>query len=221
MKCFTIENETNNITVHGSAKEAEAVPDSERFGSEAALAKLAANWPTARLIEIWNSLPGANPVAKFKDRATAVSRIWKAIQTLGQTEPAPAADQPQEASETAQPETIIAETTGPAPDTHVAPHAPDVAPEAAPAKVKATRAKKAPKTTTEPGTPREGSKTSQVIAMLKREGGTTLEEIMAEMQWLKHTTRAMLSAGGSLTKKHGLVIVSEKVSDKRVYSIKS
>jgi hypothetical protein len=43
MKNFTIENETNNITVHGSAKEAEAVPDSERFSTEAALAKLAAN----------------------------------------------------------------------------------------------------------------------------------------------------------------------------------
>jgi len=86
-----------------------------------------------------------------------------------------------------------------------------------------TSAKKTPvaATTKEAGAPREGSKTSKVIAMLKREGGTTLEEIMAEMGWLKHTTRAMLSAGGSLTKKHGLVITSEKLGDKRVYSIKS
>jgi hypothetical protein len=75
MKHFTIENETNSITIHGSAKDAEAVPNSERFSSEAALAKLAANWPAARLIEIWNSLPGETPVRKFKDRATAVSRI--------------------------------------------------------------------------------------------------------------------------------------------------
>ena len=105
-------------------------------------------------------------------------------------------------------------------DTDVAPRAPDVAPEATPAKVKASHVKEAPKTATEPRTPREGSKTSQVIAMLKREGGTTLEEIMAAMGWLKHTTRAMLSAGGSLTKKHGLVIVSEKIDGKRVYSIK-
>lgn len=86
MKNFTIENETNNITVYGSAKEAELVPDSERFTSEAALGKLAANWPAARLVEIWNSLPGATEVKKFKDRASAVSRIWKALQTLGQTE---------------------------------------------------------------------------------------------------------------------------------------
>src|SRR5580658_4952464 len=86
MKNFTIENESNNITIHGSAKEAEAVPDSERFSNEAALAKLAANWPAARLVEIWNSLPGATEIKKFKDRATAVSRLWKAIQSLGQAE---------------------------------------------------------------------------------------------------------------------------------------
>jgi NAD(P)H-nitrite reductase large subunit len=32
------------------------------------------------------------------------------------------------------------------------------------------------------------SKTSQVIAMLKRKSGTTLEEIMTAMGWQKHTT---------------------------------
>lgn len=233
MKNFTIENETNNITVYGSAKEADAVPNSERFSTEAALAKLAANWPAARLVEIWNSLPGETPVKKFKDRATAVSRIWKAIQSLGQTAPA-TADGPtpvpdagpvaeQQAEETAQPEAVIPESTEPTVATTVAPQSPDVAPSEPAANKKASRAKKAPVAATakEAGAPREGSKTSQVIAMLKREGGTTLEEIMTAMGWLKHTTRAMLSAGGSLTKKHGLVVTSEKVGDKRVYSIKS
>ena len=219
MKHLTIEND-NKITVHGTAKEADAVPDSQRFSNETALAKLAADWPAARLVEIFNGLPGVTEVKKFKDRPTAVSRIWKTIQTLGQAEASPVTE-PETPAETAQPEAVIPEN--PAPDTAapVAPHAPDVAPEAAPAKTKVARAKKTPKTATEPSTPREGSKTSQVIAMLKREGGTTLEEIMAEMQWLKHTTRAMLSAGGSLTKKHGLVITSEKVDGKRVYSIKA
>lgn len=233
MKTFTIENETNNIMIHGSAKEADAIPYSERFGNEAGLAKLAANWPAARLVEIYNSLPGETQVRKFKDRATAVTRIWRAIQSLDQAAPA-AAEEPapvpetapvpeQEASEMAQPEAFVPASPDPAPDTHVAPQSPDVAPEPAPAKTKATRAKTTPvaATTKEAGAPREGSKTSKVIAMLKREGGTTLEEIMAEMGWLKHTTRAMLSAGGSLTKKHGLVITSEKLGDKRVYSIKS
>jgi hypothetical protein len=240
MKNFTIENETNNTTVHGSAKEADAVLNSERFGTEATLAKLAANWPAARLVEVYNSLPGETPVKKFKDRATAVSRIWRAIQRLGETapaaeEPAPAPEMPpvaelpetafvsERADDTAQPEVDIAERQEPAVATTVTPQTPDVASSEPAAKKKATRTKKAAVAATaeDPGTPREGSKTSQVIAMLKQPGGTTLEEIMTKMGWLKHTTRAMLSAGGSLTKKHGLIVISEKVGDKRVYSIKS
>jgi Protein of unknown function (DUF3489) len=229
MKHFTIENETNNIMIHGSAKEADVVPNTERFSNEPALAKLAADWPAARLVEIWNSLPGETQVKKFKDRATAVSRIWKAIQDLGETTPVaeelvPVPEQAPvgELPETAQPEGVP-ESPAPAAAAPVAPQSPDVAPETAPATKKASRATKAPVATTpkEAGAPREGSKTSQVIAMLKREGGTTLEEIMAAMQWQKHTTRAMLSAGGSLTKNYGLIVTSEKVGDKRVYSIKS
>ena len=68
---------------------------------------------------------------------------------------------------------------------------------------------------------REASKTSRVIEMLRREGGTTLQEIMTEMGWLEHTTRAMMSAGGPLAKKHGLVVTSQKVGERRTYSIKA
>jgi hypothetical protein len=238
MKTFTIENETNNITLHRTTQEAEAVTNAERFGNEAGLAKLAANWPTSRLVHIWNSLPGATPVKKFKDRPTAVGRIWKAIQSLGCTVPvdagaeiAPPVETQQEAEVAAPiPETIseaiplVTEQAAPEslkPDvaTPVAPQAPHVAATEPPAKSKATRRKEAPKAA-ETGAPREGSKTSQVIAMLKRKSGTTLEEIMTAMGWQKHTTRAMLSAGGSLTKKHGLIIISAKAGDKRTYSIK-
>ena len=80
MKIFTIESDTNNITVHATAKEAEAVANAERFRNEEGLAKLAVSWPAFRLVEIRNSLPGVSPVKKFKDRQTAVGRIWKAIQ---------------------------------------------------------------------------------------------------------------------------------------------
>jgi hypothetical protein len=224
MNNFTIENETNNITVHRSVKEAEAVANSERFGTEAALAKLAANWAAARLVEIWNSLPGETPVRKFKDRTTAVSRIWKAIQNLDQG--APAAETgpaPEQTSEAREPEAGPPESQEPAVATTVAPQSPDVASTEPGAKKKATRAKNTPVAANAKGAgaPREGSKTNQVIAMLKRPGGTTLEEIMTAMSWQKHTTRAMLSAGGSLTKKHGLIVTSEKVGNKRVYSIKS
>jgi hypothetical protein len=84
MKHFTIDNE-NNITLHASAQEAEAVANAERFSTSAGLAKLADKWPAARLVEIWNSLPGASPVKKFTDRKTAATRIWKATQSLGET----------------------------------------------------------------------------------------------------------------------------------------
>jgi hypothetical protein len=129
---FTIENETSNITIHASAKEAEAVPDAERFGSEAALAKLAANWPAARLAEIWNSLPGTTPVRRFKNRGTGASRIWKVIQRLGGAVPAEADRQPEVVAITetvpAVPETPPLTKTAPEPRAEmsapVAPHNP-------------------------------------------------------------------------------------------------
>src|ERR1700686_227697 len=141
MKTFTIENETSNITIHATKQEAEAVPGSECFGNEAALAKLPANWLTARLVEIWNSLPGETPVKKFKDRATAVSRIWKAIQRLGQTTPEDAVTAP------------------------VEPQTPHVAPDKAPAKARAKRTKKTPVAATQAKGTREGSKISRVMRL--------------------------------------------------------
>jgi hypothetical protein len=44
MKIFTIENETNNITLHTTIQDAEAVANAERFRNEAGLAKLAVDW---------------------------------------------------------------------------------------------------------------------------------------------------------------------------------
>ena len=52
--------------------------------------------------------------------------------------------------------------------------------------------------------PRAGSKTARLIGMLKRPGGASLEEITSTFGWQIHTTRALMSAGGSLTRKHGL-----------------
>jgi hypothetical protein len=132
----------------------------------------------------------------------------------------------QEARETVQPEAAIPATTESAPNTPVAPQSPDAAPEQAPATKKASRAKKGAHVATKAAKPagsgpRESSKTAQLIEMLKRAGGATLDEICTKFGWQVHTTRAMMSAGGSLTKKHGLVVTSEKVGDKRVYSIKA
>ena len=54
----------------------------EKFTSEKELAKLAAQWPARRLVEIWNGMPGVRRVAKFRDRKTAVRRIWTKAQEL-------------------------------------------------------------------------------------------------------------------------------------------
>jgi len=88
---------------------------------------------------------------------------------------------------------------------------------AKPAKTAKPATKKAPKPAG--SGPRETSKTAQLIEMLKRPKGATLEEVMAKFGWQVHTTRALMSAGGSLTKKHGLTVISEKVGDSRTYRI--
>jgi len=41
-----------------------------------------ANLPAARLVALWNALPGAKRIAKFTDRATAVRRLWAAFGKL-------------------------------------------------------------------------------------------------------------------------------------------
>ncbi|MGI8960610.1 MAG: DUF3489 domain-containing protein [Bryobacteraceae bacterium] len=84
MKTFTIDA-ADNITAF--ANSAKAPKDSEVFASEKRLASLATLWPNRRLVEIWNSLPGVEPVKKFTNKATGVRRIWAAIQSLETEEP--------------------------------------------------------------------------------------------------------------------------------------
>jgi hypothetical protein len=39
-------------------------------------------FPLARLVGLWNALPGVDPVKRFKDRSTALSRLWSALESL-------------------------------------------------------------------------------------------------------------------------------------------
>jgi hypothetical protein len=80
MKTFYIH--ANKVVVPQSQGRVRLPEGAEKFGSERELAKLAAKWPSARLLEIWNALPGTRPVRKFTDRKTAVRRIWNEIQNL-------------------------------------------------------------------------------------------------------------------------------------------
>jgi len=222
---YTI-NAENTITVHATQKQAQTVEGAEHFRNEASLAKLAGNWPTARLVEIWNTLPGVSPVKKFKDRPTGVSRIWKAIQELDLAAPAlaePVAEEPAASEAIAEPAAATdPEPTQeePAPTPQETPQAPDVAPDQAPATKKASRAKKAPKVAQNATGAREGSKTTKVLELMKREGGVTLKQIMAATDWQAHSVRGFIS--GTLGKKMGLTVLSTKADNgERTYSIQS
>ena len=91
---FTIDND-NNITAFAAAEQAPEGHD--HFTSEKDLAKLAAEWPISRLVDIWNGFAGVvpfdslKPVKKFMDRKSAVARIWKAVQALTPIAAPPAA----------------------------------------------------------------------------------------------------------------------------------
>lgn len=55
--------------------------------------------------------------------------------------------------------------------------------------------------------PREGSKTAQVVALLQRKNGATLEEIMDRMGWQRHTVRGFMAGA---MKKAGYTVESFK-----------
>jgi hypothetical protein len=185
MRLFAIDND-NTITAFPAA---EQIPEGQdQFASEKELAKLAANWPADRVVQVWNSFAGVagfgadlKPVKKFTDRKTAVARIWKAIQKLDGGTPEPA--------------TATQET---------APAAPRAA-KGAPKKAKAT---KAAKTKAGARVPREFSKKAIVLELLRRKEGATLAEIAKATDWLNHSIRGFIS--GTITKKMGLTVESTK-----------
>ena len=62
MTAYTIDAE-NNITAFGSLKQIDGSDQGiEKFDNLEELAALAGQWPGTRLVEIWNSLTGVEPV---------------------------------------------------------------------------------------------------------------------------------------------------------------
>jgi len=190
MTTFTI-NQQNQIVAFATQEEAAAVTPTpfDSFTNQQELADLAVEWPADRLVATWNNLPGATPVKKFKDRKTALTRIWKQLQQPD------ASSQPkaeQKAKGGAQ------------------------AAKGAPAKAKATKAaivaKNVPKAKKaarpqEAAAPRQGSKAATVVAMLQRKSGATLNEIAEKMKWQRHTVRGFIAGA---MKKAGHVVESFK-----------
>ena len=166
---FTIDDE-NNITVFASAEEAAQAGGATaiQFDSQAAFARVSADWPLSRFVEIWNSISGNKEVTKFADRKKTVARIWAAIQPIAKRA---VASQPQE------------------------PKPAKPAKGAKPAK-KAKAAKKAAgKKTGDTG--ERSNKKAEVIAMMKCAKGATLAQIADATGWQKHTIRGFVSLLGS------------------------
>jgi hypothetical protein len=177
MKVFSI-NADNQVAVFSSEQQVPDEPAAGQFRSVEELAKLAQNWSTARLLDIWNGLPGAQPVRKFTDRNTAVRRIWKALTCLG-------------ASVAKRAHTVASKRRG-----------------------SARRAGKTKARTTG----RQGSKTEQIIALLRQPSGATLGAIVAATKWQAHSVRGFIS--GQLGKKMGLRVESFQRDGERVYAIR-
>jgi hypothetical protein len=65
--------------------------------------------------------------------------------------------------------------------------------------------------------PSAASKQAQVIGLLQRPQGATIDEIATVMGWQRHTVRGLIS--GALKKKLGLQVISEKTERGRLYRI--
>ena len=210
MTTFTI-NEENEIVVFGSAEEAAAATATpfDSFTSQQEFGELTASWPKGRLVAIWNGLTGVTPVTKFRDGETAVKRIWERIERLGESvEP-----QSKSASEGRAP--VQRKANRGALSAQVAPVKGRSGKKAIAAKraPKGQKAAKAPETSS----PRAGTKTAQVVAMLQRKGGATLVEITEKMGWQRHTVRGFMAGA---MKKAGYTVESFKPDGgQRTYKI--
>ncbi len=170
MSLFTIDAD-NNITAYANTEEANQ-GDAEGlidFDSQATLAKVSADWPISRFIEIWNGIPGQSPVKKFQDRKKAVARVWAAIQPLAHN---------------AQP-------------TEAAAAKPEPARKGGKQAKKAKTAKKATVKPSSDKASERSNKKAEVIAMMARAKGATLAEIIEATGWQKHTVRGFVSILGS------------------------
>jgi hypothetical protein len=82
------------------------------------------------------------------------------------------------------------------------------------------RKRKADKSKEKPSLTRANSKQAQLIEMLKRPEGATIDDIVKKFDWQAHTVRGALA--GALKKRLGLNVQSEKVERRgRVYRIDS
>jgi hypothetical protein len=180
-------DQDNNIAVHAGSSA--STDNLETFTTEKELAKLAAEWPATRLVETWNSFAGVAPFDDLKPVKKFTSRKLAVARIW---------DAVQRLS-------------------------PDVAPQAGPAAPAKGRPKKTPAKTAGRARAPKGAdesrtnKKAEVIALMKRAKGVTLDEIIAATSWQRHTIRGFVSLLGS---KGGLKIESTKnAAGERTYRV--
>jgi len=188
MKTFTIDADNNITAIEHRERAGNGATAVEPFGSEAEFAELVKGWPAARLISIWNSLPGVTAVKRFKSSKAGVSRIWQRIEMLDRPEKERKPPATAKASARKQGRTANRGKSA----------------------AKAVRGSKAAPKAQSAGTAREGSKASQVVSMLQRKNGATLAEIMEATGWQQHTVRGFMAGA---MKKAGHAVESFKAQD--------
>jgi hypothetical protein len=167
MPCETFTIDSeNNIVAHTGPPT--GAGESQAFSTATELAKLTAEWPASRLVDTWNSFAGVAPFDDLKPAKKFTSRKV-AVTRMWEA---------------------------------VQRLSPDVAPAATPVGTERTRSKKSPGNGSRRPRAQKGAiesrsnKKTDVIAMLKRAKGATLDEIMEATGWQKHTVRGFVSILG-------------------------
>ena len=148
MRCYLVRE--SRVTVLSQVPRSK-VADSDLIQSIRDLNQ--SRFPAVRLIALWNALPGAQPLKRFKDRPAGVKRVWAALEALPLT------------------------ASG------------------------------------------SFSKQDHVIALLHRDSGASMEDLMAATGWQRHSVRGVLS--GVIRKKRGLKLHASREGDRLVYRVVS
>jgi hypothetical protein len=190
---FTIDSDLNVAAVEKPI-DPDVETDKVCFRSKEELLRIGANWPGSKLVTLWNSfagLPGfqdCKPVKKVRTVSDMLNRIWNAVQRLADPRLGPTEEEIAAAEANKEGEEMATKTKRVR-----KPKAAKAVKVAKPAAAKKAKSVKVTAASNGNGAPpRPGTKLAQVVAMLQRKNGATLEQIMERMGWQKNTVGGMI-----------------------------